>query len=281
MLGWDNYKDLSENIRELVEFFFYAYLITWLFWIPIILSNAGILPFTIPQVFFLAGAFGPVTSSLIVTSKYHGAPGIKLLLEKLVRVKHSFKWYLFALLLPVAIVMSVLLGLYLFHGSVQDLQFKSFDTLAGIFFGSLIICANEEVSWRGFALPRLQRKCSAFYSSVILGFFWGMIHFPLFFIQPERTGGFRLLFIVPGFVLMCIFLSIIYTFQYNSTRGSVLLATLFHTSLNTSNELYSSPSHAYDTSAMFLFLGAVAFVAGCIVIIFGKNNLAATSRLNE
>lgn len=143
----------------------------------------------------------------------------------------------------------------------------------------LIVCANEEISWRGFALPGLQQKHNALLSSVILGFFWGLIHFPLFFIQPERTGGFSLLLIAPGFLLMTILLSIIYTTLYNNTKGSVFLATIFHTSLNTANELYSSPVTDYDSTAMYLFAGIVCIVSVILIARYGWRDLASNPRV--
>ncbi len=264
---------------ELFEFFVLAFLITWFFWIPLALQNKGLIPFQIPQVFFLIGAFGPALSAVIITIKYLGRKGIKGLFRKFLIIKVHIKWYLASLLLPWIIVLSVLLFLLLIHGPVPGLEFKDAGSLAGIFFASLIVCANEEISWRGFALPKLQKKHNALLSSLILGFFWGLIHFPLFLIQPERSGGFSLLITAPGFVFMTVLLSIIYTTLYNNTKGSVILATLFHTSLNTANELYSSPATVYDLTAMILFVGTVFVISIVLIGKYGWKDLASNPRI--
>jgi membrane protease YdiL (CAAX protease family) len=146
--------------------------------------------------------------------------------------------------------------------------------LSSIFFSSFLACANEEFGWRGFALPKLQTNYHALYSSAILGVICGFWHFPLFFIQPERSAGISVLYIAPLFILICVFLSIIYMFIFNSTRGSVFLVTIFHTSMNTFNELYKSPSHDNDILAMYLLIFLLFLVSSFITIKYGYKNLA-------
>lgn len=59
----------------LFEFFVVAYLITWFFWIPLAPQNKDLIPFEVPQAFFLTGGFGPVLSTVIITIKYPGKFG--------------------------------------------------------------------------------------------------------------------------------------------------------------------------------------------------------------
>ncbi|WP_415803443.1 type II CAAX prenyl endopeptidase Rce1 family protein, partial [Bacillus albus] len=40
---------------------------------------------------------------------------------------------------------------------------------------------GEELGWRGFALMELQKKYSPLKSSIIIGFWWGMWHLPIWF----------------------------------------------------------------------------------------------------
>jgi len=89
----------------------------------------------------------------------------------------------------VCIVLLVLLLLLIFVGSISELKFNRLGILSSIFFTSFLACANEEIGWRGFALPKLQVNYNTLYSSVILGIIWGFWHFPLFFILPG-TGQF-------------------------------------------------------------------------------------------
>jgi len=87
---------------------------------------------------------------------------------------------------------------------------------------------GEEPGWRGFALAKLQSRYSALVASLILGVLWGVWHLPFFFIKgtTQSTTPFLL------FALSTVANSILITWVYNHTRGSVLLTLLFHNALN-------------------------------------------------
>ncbi len=41
----------------------------------------------------------------------------------------------------------------------------------------------EEIGWRGYALPKLQEKYNAFYSSIVVSVFWAIWHWPHFTVK--------------------------------------------------------------------------------------------------
>jgi len=83
----------------------------------------------------------------------------------------------------------------------------------------------EELGWRGFALPRLQQRYGPVLGTVILGTLHGLWHLPAFFTQI--LGPFSLPNYA-GFLFVAIAATFLYTWIFNHTRGSVLLATLTH-----------------------------------------------------
>ena len=89
---------------------------------------------------------------------------------------------------------------------------------------------GEEVGWRGFALPRLQRTHSALVSSGLLAMAWAGWHLPAFFYVPSYAAlG---VWVLPGFVLGVLAGAIVLTWLYNSSGGSVLAVVLWHASFN-------------------------------------------------
>jgi membrane protease YdiL (CAAX protease family) len=114
---------------------------------------------------------------------------------------------------------------------------------------------GEEPGWRGFALPYLQKKHSPLEASVVLGFLWALWHAPIDvshgFVLPGLGGVVaRLIWTIP--------LTLLFTFFYNRTKGSVLIAILLHTSVNYGVDLFG-----LTPSAAGLFFGAVLILAGC------------------
>ncbi|MGB5336444.1 MAG: CPBP family intramembrane glutamic endopeptidase, partial [Woeseiaceae bacterium] len=107
----------------------------------------------------------------------------------------------------------------------------------------------EEFGWRGVALPLLQRRFAPIWSALILGLVWGLWHLPAFFLSgtPQSSWGFM------PFFIGSVCLSVILTPMFNASRGSILLAVLYHFQAN--NPLWPD-AQPYDT----LFFVAVALI---------------------
>lgn len=109
------------------------------------------------------------------------------------------------------------------------------ELLLGVAFYFILtgVLNGEELAWRGFALPRLQAKYNALVSSVILSVPFILFHLPLFFDPAMNMGPFA------SFALQAFALTVLFTWVYNHTRGSVLLAYLVHASFNTWTRVFS------------------------------------------
>jgi membrane protease YdiL (CAAX protease family) len=89
---------------------------------------------------------------------------------------------------------------------------------------------GEETGWRGFALPRIQRRHRPLVASLLLAVGWAGWHLPLFFILDSyRDFG---VVILPGFLIGLACGAIVLTSIYNGTGGSVLLVALWHAVYN-------------------------------------------------
>lgn len=86
---------------------------------------------------------------------------------------------------------------------------------------------GEEGGWRGYALPALQARYSAFKSTLILSVIWICWHIPSFFYRYDLKGMAYI-----GFVLGIFAGAIWLTFLFNYTRGSILAVSLWHLAFN-------------------------------------------------
>jgi membrane protease YdiL (CAAX protease family) len=107
-------------------------------------------------------------------------------------------------------------------------------TFIFVFFG---VGLPEEIGWRGFALPRMQPRYGPLRGTLLLGLLWTFWHL-FFFFGPGHGGGvgtsvatFLTNFSI--FFLMVMSLSILFTWVYNHTRGSVFIASLLHAAIDT------------------------------------------------
>jgi membrane protease YdiL (CAAX protease family) len=223
--------------HPLVSFFVIAFAGTWLFELPYVLSEygAGLLPTRSPVLLWTSPVsvfVGPFLAAFIMTGVTEGREGVHRFLRRFVLWRVGFRWYLFAFVgVPVLVVLSVVVipGAL---ASFQGLSALAPLYLLGMFFYALFPggALGEEPGWRGFALPRLQSMHGPLLGTLILGPLWALWHLPLFLTPWNELTAFN----VVVFVLATTCLAIMYTWVFNNTKGSVLMAILIHASFNAS-----------------------------------------------
>ncbi|MGY0010719.1 CPBP family intramembrane glutamic endopeptidase [Bacillus anthracis] len=79
---------------------------------------------------------------------------------------------------------------------------------------------GEELGWRGFAQIELQKKYSPLKASIIIGFWWGMWHLPIWF----TTGfvGMDLIKYILFFMISIISIKIVMTAFYNLNQNLII-----------------------------------------------------------
>ncbi len=135
--------------------------------------------------------------------------------------------------------------------------------VAGLFFLFAGGPVFEEIGWRGFELPRLQRRHGPLVGSLVLGVLWALWHLPLFLIPAWDTPHDGPLDVVL-FVALAVGTAVIFTWVFNNTRGSVLLAILAHGSLNmgvAAYDLFPAVASGFANFAIGLGVAALAIVA--------------------
>jgi len=214
--------------HSLIGYFGLAYGFTWIYVLLLLIR---------PDLPFTPAIIGPTAAALIMTAVTGGRAGIGQLLHRLVRWRVGLSWYLFIL---VGIPLIYLLGaIVLAGGRLPDVPGSLLLRLAQsypigfvftFFTGGPLF---EEPGWRGFALPRLQGRYGPLVGSLILGALWMLWHVPMYLIPgfAAENGGLSLSGL-GVFLLTALAFTVIMTWVFNHTRGSLLLAILLHTSLN-------------------------------------------------
>ena len=162
-----------------------------------------------------------------------------------------------ALGLPTVLALAAAGLYYLFDGS-RPVQIGAVSVLDFIVF---VLVVGEELGWRGYALPLLLEKRSALMASLILGVLWGLWHLPTFLVPGTPQYGLPL----PAFVLLTVEYSILMTWVYLNTKGSVLIATLFHGAINLSQGLFLG---GIEGATRYWLLSIVYGVAALVVAVF-------------
>ena len=199
---------------------------------------------------FILAVYAPAIAALVLLGLTTGKEGIGRFLARLFLWRASPAWYAFLLLGFPAIAFT---GAAL-KGNVMTapLFTESVSALLPLIGFMAILGPVEELGWRGFALPLLQRRLVPFWAGLVLGVIWAGWHLPAFLLSgtPQAAWGFM------PFLAGSVACSIILTALFNDARGSILLAMLFHFQMN--NPLWPD-AQPYD---MWVYVATAVAVVG-------------------
>jgi membrane protease YdiL (CAAX protease family) len=224
--------------KVLVLYFLATMAWSWSFWIPTVYWHGGTSLEDMTPAFYtgtLAGAYGPSLMAIVFAALLGGRPGVRGLLSKFRIWRVGLRWFAFVLLMHPLLRLAVYAIYDLKGGDLGRVDLGRgllipIALLAAAPFGPLA----EELGWRGFALPRLLSRHGALASSFVLGAIWTLWHAPLFW-APAGTavsGAPVTVANVGAYLVFLLAMSVLFTWVYQHTGGSVLLAFLFHLSLS-------------------------------------------------
>ena len=245
--------------HPLITFFVLAYALSWWF---VLIDPESLFP------------WGPSLAAIIVVTLTGGATRLKALLRRLILWRVGWIWYVAALGIPIVVTftsvyLDVLLGAPAPSGA--DLgRFYNFFVVFPVIF--LLGPLGEELGWRGFALPRLQAGHSAFSATLILAVFYAGWHLPLFVTDLGQYA----------YVPLVMAASFVYTWIFNNTAGSVLLAMLLHTSQGAMADFIFPMFTGVDDVRQFWLLAGLYVVVAIVVIVWARpEHLSRSNRKQE
>jgi len=261
--------------HSIVSYFILAYAISWAIEIPLAASTQGLLRVPVPLALHYLASFGPMISALILTAVIDGKKGIRELLTGLLKWRVGLSWIFISILAPIALfVIAAIVG-YMTNGTLPDLYLLGevdylpyLGVLGAFLLWFFTFGLGEELGWRGYALPRLQKDHTSLKATLILGVVWAFWHLPAFFykdtyIAMGLTGG------LPLLLISILAASIVFTWIYNSTQGSLLMVILFHALFD-----FLSVSRAGGNNVASIMSAVVWTWAVFIVILFKPANLS-------
>ncbi len=236
-------------------------LLLFLILIPLIsLAIAFLLPLPTVVIALLL-ILVPATMAFLFTALAEGGESVAALLKKLFQWRIGLKWYMVALGLPVGIILVSSTLAFLF-GWTSAIRF-SIPELSMLIINSvvaLLAAFLEEFGWRGYALPRLLARRSPLSSALLIGIAWGILHIGIGLLDGRPW--------LPTF-LNPLALSVVLTWLFVHTRGSLAMAILFHFAMDFSPQfLLHGLSTAQAVWSQAIVILALAFI---LIVIFGPN----------
>jgi len=188
-----------------IRFFIITFSWSWILWLPLVLCGLGIIPLskeifsriTIPAIGL--GVFGPAVGALYSLRTTKGKGAIRTYLKSFMNLKFGWKvWIAIFIALGASTAVAWIIPGFFGEARLSTLLPSYFIFplywLLMIFFGG----GQEEIGWRGYILPFLEKRFGRWIGSGMLGLIWTFWHLPLWFIPGAtqtymKFGGFMML----------------------------------------------------------------------------------------
>jgi uncharacterized protein len=239
-----------------------AYLISWSWVIPFAAAGRPVKvgdgwPTHLPAL------VGPALAGLLVAGRVGGWAAAADLLSRAFRWRMRWRCWA-AAASPLLVCLPVVLVLTLFGAAPPVADFAKYSGVSAglglLAVWVLVVVVNgigEETGWRGFALPRLERRYGPLAGTVVLTLVWGAWHIPQFFLL-DSFADFSLP-MVPVWLYGLFSGAVVMTWLYNRSGGSILAVAVFHALYNLTGATQAAADHSGLLGVlMWAFVVAVA-----------------------
>jgi CAAX protease family protein len=247
--------------RSALPFFALVFGSTWLFQLPFILAERGLLsgPAERFMPLVVIGFFGPLLIAIALSLWERGRDGIRALFRPLGVWRVGFGWYLFALALPSALFLAARALCAPFFGADLGPWFYPPSRAANL-AAMLVIPFTEQIPWLGFAFGRLRERHGSLFAVTAVGLAWSLFHVQKhLFLGPEFPIG-EAAIMIPYMTAG----AIVFGWIRLRAQGSLLLAVVANAGAYLNN-----PVSALPGDRMPLVLHAMGFSVAALAVVLG------------
>ncbi|MQA82784.1 MAG: CPBP family intramembrane metalloprotease [Streptosporangiales bacterium] len=259
---------MRERVRRhpVGTFFALAFLLTWAVWVPRAMVTAGVFDGRPLLALGDVWTYGPAVAGLVTAILVGGRRALRETASRLVRWRVGWHWYAIVVLTPPAFT-AIVIGVYAAFGRGGEIARPAVlrdGLLAALVFFVVVALTDgigEETGWRGFALPRLLERHHPAFASLVLGVCWALWHLPLFWTESAvlyHRPFWLLLLELPA-------VAVLYTWVFQRTGGSALLAVLFHASQNLTALSAATAAAGAGLGPALVVVGAKWALAGAVL----------------
>ncbi len=205
--------------------------------------------------------FGPAIAAVLVTAWTTGRAGLVDLIMRMVRWRFPLCWWAvtvspLAFLAVALIVQSVVGDLVAPRDFGRYTGLPSMSVLVVVTLAVVLNGFGEEIGWRGFAVPALIPRFGALGAALVITPVWALWHLPYFFLL-ESYESFNA-FTIVGFLIGLAYGSVVLTWLYLGTGGSILAVAIWHGLFNMATATAGATDIIASTvSALVIVLGIV------------------------
>ena len=225
------------NKKKIITFILITYGISWMIWLPNVLSQNCNVGLRHSDWLHLLGGLGPFLGAIITTYIFDKKKGVKEYFKNKLFSLPKPKWILIGIGMPILFFLIPFLFLGIFKGNWLDFSQLGLNSKLP-FTNPLLIwllwCffygVGEESGWRGLLFPELTNKFNARISTLYVALIWALWHLPIFFYDKDfismGIGG------TIGWLVGLIFGSLLLGWLVKQANWNLLPLILWHGTFN-------------------------------------------------
>lgn len=241
--------------KDIKRYLLYTFTSTWLLWgLLVMLTQLNLIKHGAPlfMVIFILGGIMPAICEIWLKKKYSTKEDFKAFINNITNPKHSIAWYI--IVAGLGFLFCFLPTLWGGATMKQPLYIAILEFPVMIIGGGL-----EEIGWRGFLQPELQKKLPSFISTLIVGVIWSAWHLPLWFMPGSNQASMNFLW----FLISALALSFLLAEIYSATK-SIFLCIIFHALINSFWDVFVADTEVLSACFTLMFSIIIFIAFECI-----------------
>ena len=231
----------------------------------VLASRQGWVDWSVSTYLHLLGGLGPLVAGVLVVWALGGRPALRDLGRRMVAWRGRLRWLALAVLGPLGLFLLAVLAARILEGQWPDVsrfgastEYPALPLLVFWLANFIFYGYGEEVGWRGFAQPYLQRGRSALRAAALVSVMWAGWHLPLVGITESYRRMPAIGFV--GFYLSRLVGAFVLAWLYLRSAASILVVAAFHSAFDIATTTPTS------TTLLPTLMGVAVTVAGIAVI---------------
>jgi membrane protease YdiL (CAAX protease family) len=218
-------KSKPMTMKTLIPFLALAFGLTWSIAAILILFYDQVVAIfgeiSMSNPLYILAVYSPGIAGVFLVWRHFGLQGLGRFFKRMTLWRAPVKWWLFLILgIPAVVYTAAAI-----KGSISDpFPFSTLPELLSAIALALFLGPIEEFGWRGLALPLLQRRFAPFWSGLILGIIIAAWHIPAFLLSGSPMSDWSFVPYFGGVIAIYVIL----TAFFNASKGSLLVAYLYH-----------------------------------------------------
>lgn len=256
--------------NPLLSMYVLMFTVAWSVMIPQALYSQGLISAPLPEFIEILTGWVPGLAAILVSAVIAGRAGVRGLLGRFLIWRLNPLWYLTGAFLMAFLVLGGIWLYSVFRGEMPAIPAAGMPIwqVALVFIVYVVLgflINTEEIAWRGFALPHLQKRYGALIAALLITVPEVLFHLPVFWVKENPFFQNVGLLWFSAFSFAAVF---IYTFVFNMTRGSLLIVTLLHASQNAWASLLSD-----NSAGPFYYTVGLTWLVALVLIAITRGTL--------